>query len=158
MSLMSSSLLLQQCPVYFVHLRWSLRWEVSGRTAAVLGVGCQERDKDSMMMMMMMIKTKFPFWTLKTKGLEENYVCLNCYEWLLNWENKNHQSQITPRMNISWAYPHGVMVKAMDCGIGVRKFELQSHYYFHFRTNTLGKAMNPLILPAMGKIVLLLFF
>ena len=45
--------------------------------------------------------------------------------------------------------PHGVMVKAMDCGIVVREFVLQSHYYVHFRANTLGKGMNPLILPAM---------
>ena len=37
----------------------------------------------------------------------------------------------------------GVMVKAMDCGIVVSEF-------VHFRTNTLGKGMNPLILPAMG--------
>ena len=26
----------------------------------------------------------------------------------------------------------------------------RKHYYFHFQTNTLGKGMNPLILPAMG--------
>ena len=52
----------------------------------------------------------------------------------------------------------GVMVKAMDCGIVVCEFVLQSRYYVHFRANTLGKGMNPLILPAMGKIVPLLFF
>ena len=46
--------------------------------------------------------------------------------------------------------PRGVMVKAMDCGIVVREFVLQSHYYVHFRANTLGKGMNLLILPAMG--------
>ena len=46
--------------------------------------------------------------------------------------------------------PRGVMVKAMDCGIVVREFVLQSRYYVHFRSNTLGKDMNPLILPAMG--------
>ena len=46
--------------------------------------------------------------------------------------------------------PRGVMVKAMDCGIIVREFVLQSHYYVHFRANILGKGMNPLILPAMG--------
>ena len=40
--------------------------------------------------------------------------------------------------------PRGVMVKAMDCGI-----VLQSPYYVHFRANTLGKGVNPLILPAM---------
>ena len=42
------------------------------------------------------------------------------------------------------------MVKAMDCGIVVREFKLQSRYYVHFQANTLGKGMNPLILPAMG--------
>ena len=46
-------------------------------------------------------------------------------------------------------YPRGVMVKAMDCGIVVSEFVLQSCYYVHFRANTLGKGMNPLILPAM---------
>ena len=44
----------------------------------------------------------------------------------------------------------GVMVKAMDYGIVVSEFELQSCYYVHFWTNTLGKSMNPFILPAMG--------
>ena len=44
----------------------------------------------------------------------------------------------------------GVMVKAMDCEIVIREFVLQSRYYVHFRANTLGKGMNPLILPAMG--------
>ena len=39
---------------------------------------------------------------------------------------------------------HGVMIKAMDDGIVVSEFELQSHYYFHFQTNTLGKGMSPL--------------
>ena len=44
----------------------------------------------------------------------------------------------------------GVMVKAMDFGIEVCEFEIQSRYYVHFRTNSFGKSMNPLILPAMG--------
>ena len=44
----------------------------------------------------------------------------------------------------------GVMVKALDCGIVVSEFEQQLRYHVHFRTNTLGKDMNPLILPAMG--------
>ena len=46
--------------------------------------------------------------------------------------------------------PHGVMVKAMDFRIVVSEFILQLHYYIHFRANTLGKGMNPPILPAMG--------
>ena len=47
-------------------------------------------------------------------------------------------------------YPCGVMVKAMDYGIIVSEFELQSRYYVHFRANSLMKGMNPLFLPAMG--------
>ena len=43
----------------------------------------------------------------------------------------------------------GVMVKALDCRVLVREFE-SSPYYDHFRTNTLGEGMNPLILPSMG--------
>ena len=45
--------------------------------------------------------------------------------------------------------PRGVMVKALDCGIVVSEFVFQSCYYVDFRANTLGKGMNPLILPAM---------
>ena len=48
--------------------------------------------------------------------------------------------------------------KAMDCGIVVSEFVFQSRYYVHFRANTLGKDMSPLILQAMGEIVPLLFF
>ena len=48
--------------------------------------------------------------------------------------------------------PRGVMVKVMNCGIVVREFVLQSRYYVHFRANTFGEGMNPLILPpAIGK-------
>ena len=46
--------------------------------------------------------------------------------------------------------PHGVMVKAVDCGIIVSEFVPQSCYYVHFRANTLGKGMNPPYPPAMG--------
>ena len=49
-----------------------------------------------------------------------------------------------------WGCPRGVMVKAMDCGIVVSEFVFQLRYYVHFRANTLGNGMNPLILPAMG--------
>ena len=50
----------------------------------------------------------------------------------------------------NWGCPRGVMVKAMDCGIVVSEFVLQSRHCVHFRANTLGKGMDPLILPAMG--------
>ena len=42
------------------------------------------------------------------------------------------------------------MVKVMVCEIEAHEFELQSRYYVHFQANTLGKGMNPHILPAMG--------
>ena len=44
----------------------------------------------------------------------------------------------------------GEMVKALDCGIVANEFELQSRYYVHFRTNNLGRCINPFVLPAMG--------
>ena len=47
-------------------------------------------------------------------------------------------------------FHRGVMVKAMDCKIVVSEFVFQSHDYVHFRANTFGKGINPLILPAMG--------
>ena len=47
-------------------------------------------------------------------------------------------------------YPRGVIVKAMDCGIVVSEFELQSRYYVHFRANTFVKGMNPFILLVIG--------
>ena len=58
-----------------------------------------------------------------------------------------YQNYIT---EYKWGGPRGVMVKAMDCGIVVREFVLQSRYYVDFRASTRGKSMNPLILPAMG--------
>ena len=42
------------------------------------------------------------------------------------------------------------MVKVMDWGIVVSEFEVKSRYYVHFWTNTFGKGMKHLILPAMG--------
>ena len=50
------------------------------------------------------------------------------------------------------------MIKAMGRGIVVSELEFQLHYYVHFQTNTLGKGMNPLILPVMGSIVPTLFY
>ena len=40
--------------------------------------------------------------------------------------------------------------KAIDCGIVVSEFELQSRYYVHFRPNTLGKSKKLLLFPAMA--------
>ena len=50
------------------------------------------------------------------------------------------------------------MVKAIDYGIVVSEFKLQSHYYIQFQTKILGKGMIPPILQAMGQIVTLRFY
>ena len=39
--------------------------------------------------------------------------------------------------------PRGALVKTMNCEIVVSEFEIQERYYVYFRTNTLGKGMNP---------------
>ena len=63
-----------------------------------------------------------------------------------------HNTILRALLLIRLGCPRGVMVKAMNCGIVVREFVLQSRYYVHFRANTLGIGMNPFILPpAMGK-------
>ena len=49
-------------------------------------------------------------------------------------------------------------VKAMDYRIVISEFEFLSRYLVHFRANTLGKGMNPRILPAICEIVPGLFF
>ena len=54
--------------------------------------------------------------------------------------------KVTYELNMNRWCPRGVMVKAMNWEIEVIEFELQSRYYIHFRTNTLWKGMNPLIL------------
>ena len=66
-----------------------------------------------------------------------------------NCRRRFHNIQILCTLYILWGCPRGVMVKAMDGGIVVSEFVLQLRYYVHFRVNTLGKGMNPLILPAM---------
>ena len=64
----------------------------------------------------------------------------------------NNPTVTLPFIACIYSTPPPYMVKAMNCGIVVCEFVLQSRYYVHFRANTLGKGMNPLILPpAMGK-------
>ena len=64
-------------------------------------------------------------------------LALNNLYWLICYKTQQNHAR-------------GVMVKAMDFGIVVCEFKIQSRYYVHFRTNTLGKGMNSRILPAMG--------
>ena len=42
----------------------------------------------------------------------------------------------------TFSSPRGIMAKELDCGFEVSEFELQSCYYVHFRTNTLGKILE----------------
>ena len=81
---------------------------------------------------------------------------LNCYFYIAIlkiiyvFAKKRVQAHLKMLSKCLQRCPRGVMVEAMDCGIVVREFVLQLRYYVHFRINTLGKGMNPLILPAMG--------
>ena len=40
--------------------------------------------------------------------------------------------------------PNGVICIVLDSNLEVNEFELQSHYYVHFQTNTFAKGINPL--------------
>ena len=44
----------------------------------------------------------------------------------------------------------GIVANVLDCDIVVSEFEHHSPYYVHFRTNTLGEGVNPLITPSYG--------
>ena len=50
-----------------------------------------------------------------------------------------------------------VAANVLGCDQEVSEFEIQSGYYVHFRTNTLGEGMSPIISPALGQIASLLF-
>ena len=64
------------------------------------------------------------------------------------YTNVFQQIKINTYLSMNKQYMKGL--HAMKCGIVRSEFELQSRYYIHFWTNTLGKGMNPLTLPAMG--------
>ena len=66
-----------------------------------------------------------------TKGINN---VNNKYAYVLNLT-------INKQIHFLGGCPRGVMVKAMNCGIVVREFVLQSRYYVHFRANTLGKGL-----------------
>ena len=46
----------------------------------------------------------------------------------------------------------------MDCSLEVNEIELQSRYYVHFQSNTIGNGINILSTPNYGLIVQLFFF
>ena len=96
---------------------------------------------------------------LETKGTNEDHPDYSVIKTGQNIEKSPVDlRRLSLSLKLLWGCSRGVMVKVMDYGIVVSEFVLQSRYYVHFRVNTLGKGMNPLILPAMDKIIPLLFF
>ena len=73
---------------------------------------------------------------------------------LIKTINKNLNLSLIHKENddifthITRGCPHCVMAKAMDCNYR-SEFVFQSPYNVHFRANTIGKGINPFILPAM---------
>ena len=96
-----------------------------------------------------LLKSNYPDSRIpKKRTYPSKYGMITC----LPIEIQTAQTEKEPTPHLEGGCPRGVMVKAMHYGIVVREFVLQSRYYVHFRANTLGKGMNPLILPpAMGK-------
>ena len=72
----------------------------------------------------------------------------NCQEFL-----SREMVKVINLIRIFWwkGRRHSVMANVLDFNIVVSEFELQWHYYIHFRTNTLGKGMNSLIPQLWGK-------
>ena len=64
-----------------------------------------------------------------------------------------HRNHLSIYLSISFLWRNG-----KSNGLKVSEFEFQSRRYVYIRTSSLGKGMNPLIHPAMDKIVSLLFF
>ena len=52
---------------------------------------------------------------------------------------KETDTRVQYLQEIEAGCPRNAMVKAMDCGIVVREFVLQSRYYVHFGQIPLGK-------------------
>ena len=92
------------------------------------------------------LPTRFP---LITAIRMCHFLPVHHLEWHF-WPGRRSKYNSCTTINQCRGCIRGVMIKAIDCGIVVSKFVLQSRHYDHFRANSLGKGMNPLILPAMG--------
>ena len=78
-------------------------------------------------------------------------ILFNSLEGVKCFVNTSRKSLTDLFLLLCWSVcPCAVMVKALDCGIVISEFELQSYYNIHFRTNTLKKGMNPLYPPRYG--------
>ena len=85
-----------------------------------------------------------------SEGSEQFLSSSTCKDSSINSRGEVDKLQLDSDVRTLVGCPHGVMVKALDCEMLLSEFELQLCYYIYFRTNTLEKVMNPLILPAMG--------
>ena len=85
------------------------------------------------------------YWTIKSMYCDQLRIHLlnnKCF-WLLPWCHGRFK-------HLKRGCPPGVMMKAMDSRIVGSKFELQSCYYDHFRTNTFGERYEPPYPPSYG--------
>ena len=64
--------------------------------------------------------------------------------------HKTQQTKPNQTIKFEWGSSNGLMANMLDCNLQVNGFKLLTFCYIHFRTNTLGKAMNLLIPQAMG--------
>ena len=53
-----------------------------------------------------------------------------------------HVFLLTRIYSFLYVYIHTVVTNVLNCDMVVRKFEPQSCYYVHFRTNKFGRGMN----------------
>ena len=59
-------------------------------------------------------------------------------------QNENNMFWKSKKMKyLDYHFNRGVVAKVLECDLEVSKFEPQSHYYVHFRTNTTRKGLNP---------------
>ena len=91
---------------------------------------------------------------LKTQKIVLDATLLNTQHYKAGIKGKVEQSREkngTLPLHLSVvAIEKGAFGSPLTKGIVVSEFVLQLRYYVHFRANTLGKGMNPLIFPAMG--------
>ena len=74
-------------------------------------------------------------------GLDDEFSLLTQTNYIIHFVIMSHVFEKSLNYHY-WECPWDVMVKALDCVIVVREFELQFRYYVHFRTNTFGKGVK----------------
>ena len=97
-------------------------------------------------------------WNWFCKAKSQRYCFILKWNYLYNTEilTKKPNSMTHTHTHTGWG-PRGVMIKVLNCGIVVSEFELPSRYNVHFWTHTfVFQSMNPLIILAMGQMVLIL--